>query len=62
MEKNKLNEKENYGEVLSKIANSIKVTPPPPEQTEKPKQNESLISEEDIQNFIKTKKNNSNNN
>ena len=56
MEKNKLKEKEVYGEVLSKIANSIKVTPPP-EPTEKPKQTESLISEEDIQNFINNKKN-----
>ena len=57
MEKNKLKEKEVYGEVLSKIANSIKVMPPP-EPTEKPKQTESLISEEDIQNFINNKKNN----
>ena len=61
MEKNKLNEKEVYGEVLSKIANAIKVTPTA-EPAEKTKQTESLISEEDIQNFINNKKNHSNNN
>lgn len=53
MEKNKLNEKEVFLEVLSKIA--AKVTPTA-ELTEKTKQTESLISEEDIQNFIKNKK------
>lgn len=55
MKKNKLNEKEVYGEVLSKIANSTKVTPPP-EPIEKPKQTESLITSEDIKNFINNKK------
>lgn len=55
MEKNKLKEKEVYGEVLAKIAAKVM---PPPEPTEKPKQPESLISEEDIKNFINNKKNN----
>ena len=55
MEKNKLNEKEVFLEVLSKIA--AKVTPTA-ELTEKTKQTESLISAEDIQNFINNKKNN----
>lgn len=57
MEKNKLNEKEVYGEVLEKIANSIEVTPPQV-PVEKPKQTESLITAEDIKNFINNKKNN----
>ena len=51
MEKNKLKEKEVFLEVLAKIA--AKVMPPP---KQKPKKPESLISEEDIQNFIKIKK------
>ena len=59
MEKNKLKEKEVYAEVLAKIAAKVM---PPPETTEKPKQPESLISEEDIKNFINNKKNHSNNN
>ena len=54
MEKNKLKEKEVFLEVLAKIAAKVM---PPPEPTEKPKQTESLISEEDIQNFINNKKN-----
>ena len=54
MEKNKLNEKEVYGEVLAKIAAKVM---PPPEPTEKPKQTESLITAEDIKNFINNKKN-----
>lgn len=54
MEKNKLKEKEVFLEVLAKIAAKVM---PPPEPTEKPKQPESLISEEDIQNFINNKKN-----
>ena len=55
MEKNKLNEKEVFLEVLAKIA--AKVTPTAGTESEKPKQTESLISEEDIQNFINNKKN-----
>ncbi len=55
MEKTNLKEKEVYGEVLAKIA--AKVTPTAGTESEKPKQTESLISEEDIQNFINNKKN-----
>ena len=54
MEKNKLKEKEVFLEVLEKIVAKVM---PPPEPTEKPKQTESLISEEDIKNFINNKKN-----
>ena len=56
MEKTNSKEKDVYGEVLEKIANSIKVTPPPV-PVEKPKQTESLITAEDIKNFINNQKN-----
>lgn len=55
MEKPKLNENEVSPEVREYL--KAKGTPAPKEQTEQPKQPESLITEEDIQNFINNKKN-----
>lgn len=56
MEKTKLDENEVSPEVVAMLA--AKGTPPAAEQSEQPKQPESVITSDDIQQFINKKKSN----